>query len=561
MDGSSDGQAPKRRLLRRVYDRCTAMAIVAAAVDADLVIVTRSRNRANPTPSGERAMRSAGRPDHLRRYGAAFGLTCLCTLIGWPMTSRFELIDIVMVYLLGTTLAALRIGRGPALFTSIANIATFDYFFVPPRFTLRVADPHYMVTFGVMLGVALIIADLVSAVRLQTVAAADREGRTATLYAMTRELAITRDAAAMAAIAQRHIADACRCSVTVLVSDGRGGFEPPGPAPTGPANPAICRWVLQHQKRAGLGSEAFGNDPSVYLPLIGSEQAQGVLVVGPLQPDSTVIAEQNRLLENLASQLAQGLERVRLGEQAEAAHLGAERAALRNTLLASISHDLRTPLAAIAGAGSLISQRGFTLDDDRRATLGRLIEGKAREMTELLSNVLDLVRLEAGALSLKCEWQSLEDLIGLTLNRSGERLAGWDVAIDLPGDFPMLWVEDGLIVQLLGNLLDNCAKYAAGGKRLIIAARLVKGAVSISVEDNGSGFPAGDPERLFDKFERGTGESNVAGVGLGLAICRAVARLHGGDIHAVSVASGGARFEIILPLTQAFDEPLADPDD
>ncbi len=284
-------------------------------------------------------------------------------------------------------------------------------------------------------------------------------------------------------------------------------------------------------------------------------------MVGPLQPDSTVIAEQNRLLENLASQLAQGLERVRLGEQAEAAHLGAERAALRNTLLASISHDLRTPLAAIAGAGSLISQRGFTLDDDRRATLGRLIEGKAREMTELLSNVLDLVRLEAGALSLKCEWQSLEDLIGLTLNRSGERLAGWDVAIDLPGDFPMLWVEDGLIVQLLGNLLDNCAKYAAGGKRLIIAARLVKGAVSISVEDNGSGFPAGDPERLFDKFERGTGESNVAGVGLGLAICRAVARLHGGDIHAVSVASGGARFEIILPLTQAFDEPLADPDD
>jgi two-component system, OmpR family, sensor histidine kinase KdpD len=498
---------------------------------------------------------------HFRRYAAAFGLTGLCTLIAWPMRNRFELIDIVMVYLLGTTLAALRIGRGPAVLTSVMNIAAFDYFFVPPRFTFRVADSHYLLTFGVMLGVALIIADLVSAVRLQTVAAAAREGRTAALYAMTRELAVTRDAATMAEIAERHISDATQCTVAVLVCHGSGNLYPAGSAEREAANSTICAWVMQHQKRAGFGSEAFGNEPCIYLPLIGSKDGHGVLVVGPLAPGTTLIAEQNRLLENLVSQLAQGIERVRLGEHAEAANLSAERAALRNTLLASISHDLRTPLAAIAGAGSMMFQDGFPMDEHRRATLGHLIEDKARDMTELLSNVLDLVRLESGPGSLKCEWHSLEDLIGLALRRNADRLIGWDIVVDLPSDFPMLLVEAGLIVQLLSNLVDNCAKYAASGKRVIIAARQVDKFVTVSVEDNGSGLPPGNPERLFDKFERGASESNIAGVGLGLAICRAVARLHGGDIQAARAAAGGARFEIILPATQTPDEPMADPDD
>ena len=555
--------APNRWRLRRAYSRSTVTAIIGASIKADVFIIARAGQRFDRTaslgPLG-RTGQSSRLPWHGGRYGAALVLTCLCTLIGWPMASRFELIDIVMVYLLGTTLAALRIGRGPALLTSIANIAAFDYFFVPPRFTLAVADPHYLVTFGVMLGVALIIADLVSAVRLQTVATADREGRTAALYAMTRELAITRDAAAMAVIAKRHIADATRCAVVVLGCDNSGTLQPFAAAPES-LNPRICEWVMRHQQRAGLGAEAFGDEPCIYLPLIGSKEAQGVLVVGPPSPGSTLLAEQNRLLENLASQLAQGLERVRLGEQAEAAHLSAERAALRNTLLASISHDLRTPLAAIAGAGSMISQDTFPLDGERRTTLGRLIEEKARDMTELLSNVLDLARLETGPGSLKCEWHSLEDLIGLTLRRNADRLIGWTVDIDLPGDFPLLLVEGVSIVQLLSNLVDNCTKYAIGGMRLIIAARLMDEFVAINVEDNGSGLPAGDPERLFDKFERGANETNVAGVGLGLAICRAVARLHGGDIRALRVASGGARFEIFLPLTQAPDEALADTDD
>ncbi len=538
--------APRRWRLRRAGHRSIAAALIAAAIEADVVIVARN-DRASPHGSyGEPARRNPSPLDHIRGYALGIGLSCLCTLIALPMMkNRFEPVDIAMVYLLGTTLAALRIGRGPALLTSIANVAALDYVFIPPRFSFSVAEPHYLVTFAVMLGVAVIIANLVSAVRLQTITSADREGRTAALYAMTRELAVARDAAAMAGIAERHITDAIHGTVRVLLRESVDTMQPEGALDL-----SICRWVLAHRERAGRGFDHCADDPCMYIPLLGSEGARGVLVAGPMRPGGTVAPEQKLLLENLASQLAQGLERVSLGEQAEAAHVNAERGALRNTLLASISHDLRTPLAAIAGAGSMMSQNDFPLNDYRRATLGRLIEEKAREMTEHLSNVLDLVRLETGSGALRCEWHSLEDLIGLTLRRNSSRLVGWDISVDLPGDFPMLWVEGGLIVQLLGNLVDNCTKFAADGKRIAIAARVAPQDICIIVEDSGVGLPPGDPERLFDKFERGAREGNVAGVGLGLAICRAVARLHGGDIRALRALSGGARFEVTLPNDQ-----------
>jgi two-component system sensor histidine kinase KdpD len=260
-----------------------------------------------------------------------------------------------------------------------------------------------------------------------------------------------------------------------------------------------------------------------------------------------MLSEQQRLLEAMADQLALALERARLAELAHAAQLAAERAILRNTLLASISHDLRTPLSAIAGAGSIVAQNDFSLDIYRRVTLGRLIEDKARDMSDLLTNVLELVRLESGTDVLNRDWHSLSDIVGLAIARHESRLAGWEVSTDVPGDLPLLSVDSNLMVQMLSNLLENAIKYTPPGTRIHIPAQQFEGVIRLVVEDTGPGLGVDAPEQLFEKFTRGRLESDIGGVGLGLAICRAVSRLHGGEIRATASPMGGARFEIAVP--------------
>jgi two-component system sensor histidine kinase KdpD len=291
--------------------------------------------------------------------------------------------------------------------------------------------------------------------------------------------------------------------------------------------------------------------------LQGSRRVKGVIVVCPQPPGRALPTEQLNLLDAFAAQLALSLQRARLAEAAEAARLSAERVLLRNTLLASISHDLRTPLSAIAGAGSLIAQPEYPLNVDRRTTLGRLIERKARDMTQLLTNVLDLVQMEFGSRTLRSDWHAVDDLVALALGSSQSRLAQWRVDLDLPPDLPLILVEPTLIVQILTNLLENAAKYTPPGTTVTICAAATDDSLLISVADDGPGLPPGDPERLFEKFQRGRSESNIVGVGLGLAICRAAARLHGGDIRASNNPGGGARFEISLPLAGQADVQAA----
>jgi two-component system sensor histidine kinase KdpD len=237
---------------------------------------------------------------------------------------------------------------------------------------------------------------------------------------------------------------------------------------------------------------------------------------------------------------------------AEQASLAAERETLRNTLLASISHDLRTPLAVMAAAGSTLAQHGAGLDEATRVALARSVETKAREMSELVSNVLDLVRLESGQVALRRDWQTLDDLVGSALAAYREKLAAHPTEIRLAADLPPVWVDATLIVQVFSNLFDNIAKYTPPGTHVTITAvaDAERDFVRVTVDDDGPGLPAGDPARLFDKFHRGKGESSVIGVGLGLAIAQAIVRAHGGQIEAQRREGGGARFTFTLPATQ-----------
>jgi two-component system, OmpR family, sensor histidine kinase KdpD len=483
-------------------------------------------------------------------YLRASAICALCTAIAWPLSPHFGPVNVVMLYLLGTTVGALCLGRGPIAALAITNMLAFDYFFVPPVFSFDVEDTRYLFTLGVMLTVALVIANLMLSIRRHREIADARERRTAVLYAMSRELAVATDAQAMAAAAVRHICAVFHSTAVVLIADAQERLSPIACADdSASADLRSCA----PQVDLGFAQNVVANGErrikdAIYLPLQGNRCVKGVIVVSPRSPIRALPPEQLNLLDTFAAQLGLSLQRAHLAEAAEAARISAERVLLRNTLLASISHDLRTPLSAIAGAGSLIAQPEYSLNVDRRTTLGNLIERKARDMSQLLTNVLDLVQMEFGGRSLRSDWHAIDDLVGLALRASQSRLAQWRIVLNMPPDLPLILVEPTLIVQILTNLLENAAKYTPPGTTITICAEVHDESILISVADDGPGLPSGDPERLFEKFQRGRSESNIVGVGLGLAICRAAARLHGGDIRAANEPAGGARFEISLPM-------------
>jgi two-component system sensor histidine kinase KdpD len=355
----------------------------------------------------------------------------------------------------------------------------------------------------------------------------------------------------MARLAIKHVAEVFDCECVVLLPDASGRLRYPTERPMDGsyrgADLAVAQWVADHGRRAGLGSDTLPAAPALYLPLGEGRQGLGVLAVRPRNPRRVLLPEQRHLLETFAGQIGLAVERAGLAETAAGARIAAERETLRNTLLASISHDLRTPLAAMAGAASTLVARGAALDDAKRSELARSIESKARDMSELVSKVLDLMRFDSGELVLRRDWEALEDLVGAARENNEERLEGHRVEIALPGDLPLVWVDAPLVVQVFTNLFENAAKYTPAGTTITVTARDEGGAVHVTVDDDGPGLPGGDPERLFEKFQRGIQEGTIVGAGLGLSICRAIVHAHGGTISAGARPGGGARLELTLP--------------
>ena len=549
--------APKRRGWRAWVRPSTATELVRRASGFDVLMIGSTQPAAAPAVRGAAAA-AAPVSTGIRwdRYAEAAAITGLCTLLAFVMYPHFDLSNLVMIYLLGVTVAGLRLGRGPSALTAVLNVAAFDFFFVPPRYSFAVSDVQYLVTFGAMVTIALVIATLTASVRQQTRVAGARERRTALLYAMSRELAATRGIANMARVAVRHVAEVFECQAVVLLPAAGGKLryptDPPLESSFRHADLAVAQWVADHGRRAGLGSDTLPGARGLYVPLGDEGRTVGVLGVLPSNPRRVLLPEQSHLLGTFAGQIALALERARLAEVAEQSSLAAEREKLRNTLLASISHDLRTPLAVIAGAGSTLAQHGASLDEATRHELARSVEGKALEMSELVSNVLDLVRFESGQAALRRDWQTLDDLIGTALAANADRLAAHPVELRLAADLPPVWVDATLIVQVFTNLFDNVSKYTPSGTRITVSAVAEpdREFVRVMVDDEGPGLPGGDPARLFEKFQRGHDEGTVAGVGLGLAICQAIVHAHGGEIEAQRREGGGARFVFTLPTTE-----------
>ena len=546
--------SPKSKGWRSWFQSSTPVQLIKHGQGFDVITIAPSDQAApRRSPSSSDGLMGAAQPIRWDRYAWAVFTTAVCTAIAFGLYPRFELSNLVMLYLLGVTIAGLRLGRGPSLLTSLLNVAAFDFFFVPPRFTFAIADVQYLVTFAVMLIIALVIANLMASIRQQTRVAGARERRTALLYAMSRELAATRGLSSLARVAVNHVAEVFQCEAVILLPDATGKLQYPRDPHLDVsfrrADLAVAQWVVDHGQRAGLGSDTLAAAPGLYLPLGDERQRLGVLAVLPENQRRVLLPEQRHLLETFAGQIGIALERARLAEAAEAASLDAERESLRNTLLASISHDLRTPLAVMAGAGSTLADRGATLDEQTRVSLARSIENKAREMSDLVSNVLDLMRFESGQVVLRTDWEALDDLVGTALHGVEQQLARHVVDLRLPADLPPVLVDAKLIVQVFANLFNNIGKYTPAGTHVSVSAAADGKAVRVLVEDNGPGLPPGDPARLFDKFQRGDEEGAIVGVGLGLAICQAIIRAHGGEIAAHRREPSGAQFEFTLPAT------------
>jgi two-component system sensor histidine kinase KdpD len=544
--------APKRKGWRAWFRSSTATQLVQNASGFDVItIAAQDHTTPRQAPSSSPSVSGTPVPVRWDRYAWAGVTTAVCTAIAFAMYPHLELSNLVMVYLLGVVVAGLRLGRGPSLLTSLLNVISFDFFFVPPRFTLAISDAQFLVTFAVMLIIALVIANLMSSIRQQTRVAGARERRTALLYAMSRELAATRGLSDLASVGVAHVAEVFQCKTVILLPDATGKLhyprDPSLDTSFAHADLAVAQWVVDHGHRAGLGSDTLAAAPGLYLPLGDEQRRLGVLAVLPQNQRRVLLPEQRHLLETFAGQIGIALERVQLAAAAEAASLDVERESLRTTLLASISHDLRTPLAVIAGAGSTLAERGDSLDEPTRASLARSIEAKAREMSDLVSNVLDLMRFESGQVFLRTDGEALDDLIGAALHNSEQPLSRHIIDLRLPTDLPAVVVDARLIVQVFTNLFDNIGKYTPPETHVTVTAEVDDKSIRVRVDDDGPGLPPGDPARLFDKFHRGDEEGAIGGVGLGLAICQAIVEAHGGEITAQRRSPRGARFELTLP--------------
>lgn len=538
--GKPAGPLLKRILLGSIVDN-----LVRGSGDIDVYVISGEEAPHLPFVAPPRSQRWDW-PAYVR----ATAIVALCTAAAWLMFPYFELANIVMVYLLGVVGVAARSTRGPSVLASILSVAAFDFFFVRPFYSFAVSDTQYLVTFAVMLVVALVISGLTVRIRAQAVSARQRERRTAALYAISRELVSVRGVQNILSVAVRHIAEVFRGQVVVLLPDasGRPATQPDLPAQfeMDTTELGVSQWVYEHREMAGLGTSTLPGAKALYLPLVASRGTLGVLGVRPTESRALEAPEQLHQLETFANQTALAIERAQLAKEAQEAQVRAEAERMRNALLSSVSHDLRTPLATIMGSASSLLENGTHFQRGTWQDLLQSIVDEAERLNRLVGNLLDMTRLEAGTLAVKKDWLPLEEVVGTALARMEKRLGNRPVAIHVPADLPLVQIDGVLIEQVLINLLENGVKYTPVKSEIDISASVSDGAVRVEVADRGPGFAPGEEERLFDKFYRGqTGDSR--GVGLGLAICRAIVEAHGGKIWAENRPGGGAAFRFTLP--------------
>ncbi len=525
--------------------------VVRGSGDIDVHVISGDADKAAPT---ERAQPVA-KEVNVTGYVLAAVAVVAATGLSWAARSALTLADLSMIYLLVIMVVALRFGRGPSVAASALSVAAFDFFFVSPLFTFAVAEGRHTLTFAMMFGVGQVISVLALRLKRQESNTREREARTASLYVLSRALGAAVDDAQVSAALTKHAGEVFHTAAGVVLAPRDGALTlsaQSGELPFGSDERAVVSWVLEHGQPAGAGTDTLPGAHLTCMPLRSGLRVLGVLALsGPRSMDR----ESRDFLDTFVRQGALALARSRLTEEARAAALKARMEEMRSSLLSAVSHDLRTPLAAITGAATTLRDESATVPPEERAGLLGAICDEADRMERLVANLLDMTRLESGGLPLKREWVPLEEMVGSVLTRLEKRLVGRPVAVRLPDDLPLLSVDPVLIEQVLLNLLENAAKYTPAESPLDVTARADESSVVFEVADRGPGLPEEAPGRVFEKFYRGP-HVGVGGVGLGLPICRGMVEAHGGTITAENRAGGGAVFRVTLP--RVGDQPTMD---
>lgn len=470
----------------------------------------------------------------------------LCTIL----IDNLDLANIIMVYLVVVVYVAYRFGRNPGLFASILAVLCFDIFFVPPRFSLTVHDSRHLLTFAIMLGVASLVGTLTSKLKFQAMVAAKREHRADILYQIGHDLANSLTVEKAVEVAVRHLSAYFSLRCIVLLPDATGKLQMPVVEGNDMSvDTGVAQWCLENRKPAGAGTDTLAQSALRYIPLSGTMKVRGVVAIEFVSSDLFAVPEQIRLLDSIATQIGQTLERIHYIEVAQDSIVRMETERLRNTLLTSVSHDIRTPLAALIGqTGNLLTLRDVSEVQIQKLATG--IHQEAERLGNIVRNILDMASLQAGRITLKKVWQPMDEVIGVSIAEIQRQFPEVIIELDIPHQTPLLEIDGTLFERVFSNLLGNAVKYVDNNKPIRIVARTFPDEIRIAVEDQGPGIPPSQQLSVFEKFKRGNEESPLPGVGLGLSICKAIVEAHSGRIFVENNIPTGARFVISMPHVQ-----------
>ena len=552
---------PERSGWRRFWQGNVTYDLIRHAGDISVHVISGDARAEEP----RRGVKSAEalQPFRIRPYLLSVVFVALAILAGVALSQTLDVQNLALVFLMAVLAASVRGGLGAGLFASILGALAFNFFFLEPRYTFTVRDPESLVALFFYFGVALVASNLTAAVHRQAAAARQRARMTEDLYLFSRKLAGTGTLDDVLWATAFQIASMLKVRVVILLPEAgvvavKAGYPPDDTLVD--ADIAAAKWAWEHNRPAGRGADTLPGARRLYLPMRTGREAVGVIGLDDDRQGPILAPEQRRLFDALSDQAALAIERVQLVSDVDGARLAAETDKLRAALLTSISHDLKTPLAAIMGSADMLKDLGVRLDEETRRELLSTVIDESERLNRFIANLLDMTRIGAGAMEPNYAWHFAGDIAGSALARAAKIVSHHRVEVHIPETLPMLRVDPVLFEQVLFNLIDNAAKYAPAGTSIEIDGRQDGNTIMLSIKDEGPGIPSGDIERVFDSFYRVRKADQVrAGTGLGLSICRGFVEAMGGTIAAANRADrSGAVFTIRMPAMAGVSMPGED---
>ncbi|WPE23691.1 sensor histidine kinase KdpD [Shinella zoogloeoides] len=552
---------PERSGWRRFWQGNVTYDLIRHAGDISVHVISGDARAEEP----RRGVKSAEalQPFRIRPYLLSVVFVALAILAGVALSQTLDVQNLALVFLMAVLAASVRGGLGAGLFASILGALAFNFFFLEPRYTFTVRDPESLVALFFYFGVALVASNLTAAVHRQAAAARQRARMTEDLYLFSRKLAGTGTLDDVLWATAFQIASMLKVRVVILLPEAgavavKAGYPPDDTLVD--ADIAAAKWAWEHNRPAGRGADTLPGARRLYLPMRTGREAVGVIGLDNDRQGPILAPEQRRLFDALSDQAALAIERVQLVSDVDGARLAAETDKLRAALLTSISHDLKTPLAAIMGSADMLKDLGVRLDEETRRELLSTVIDESERLNRFIANLLDMTRIGAGAMEPNYAWHFAGDIVGSALARAVKIVSHHRVEVHIPETLPMLRVDPVLFEQVLFNLIDNAAKYAPDGTSIEIDGRQDGNTIMLSIKDEGPGIPSDDIERVFDSFYRVRKADQVrAGTGLGLSICRGFVEAMGGTITAANRTDrSGAVFTIRMPAMAGMPMPGED---